>query len=913
MAIDSTQRALGLMRRGRFIEASQLLDHQTSTFDISYRPDQRAVLADALQRIGQNDRAELLCQELLKKKPLDSPALPLTHFVLGNVQRERGYLANAAQHYQQCIDSRLAASELVCWGELRLAATIAEMDGTSAALARLPNVRAAIAECGDVRPFIAFHIWLAELESLNGLLPSARQHLARAESLLTGVEDFWLQGYLAVNSAVVHCYGANMSEARQWAEAAIQHAGISGHRSTRCAAHSTLGHIECSEGNLGEAEGHFRTGLDCCEERSISQIAILDSIAQVQLEQCKFRECRATLRQIENSAEGSSHAKLRRYGWWILQTKVQLLLKEGRAKEARLALAQARNNAAGSVQPLVSYIFRLLAAETLITSGEVSEAMLELDLLLSSRAQLQPDLVAQTEQLLSGVFAQLDPYRARVHMERAGWILKSIGHRVRSEKAATELQSLRVSDDHDFVTGVRTSVDRFFALMGSRDRPDILGYEAFSLLVESQCASGVSLNVAKGSQVRLLRKFSTIQETDYKISVILGRVLDGEVELLFTPKEDVLSRAVANQIKRLLDVLVLSRPITTETSIAGQIWPLEWAGGDGFVFASKTMMSILETVRKVSKARISVLITGETGVGKEVIARTIHDQSDRVRMPFIALNCAAIPKELLESQLFGHRRGAFSGAHDSFQGIVRAANGGTVLLDEIGELTLDAQAKLLRFLESGEIHPIGEPRPISANVRLLFATNENLDKAVECGRFRLDLYYRIKVVSIRVPPLRERREEIPLLANLFAKRFAAEFSKGPLRFSDAAMEHLVLHSWPGNIRELANEIRRLAALTDDDAMITPQMLSSEVLGPRMPLAVDDGSARNVSISLNQPLAQAIATLEREMLARTLDECGGQVTDAARKLGLSRKGLYLKRKRLGLGAVRLPERASGAPL
>jgi DNA-binding NtrC family response regulator len=182
---------------------------------------------------------------------------------------------------------------------------------------------------------------------------------------------------------------------------------------------------------------------------------------------------------------------------------------------------------------------------------------------------------------------------------------------------------------------------------------------------------------------------------------------------------------------------------------------------------------------------------------------------------------------------------------------------------------------------------------------------------VECGRFRLDLYYRIKVVTVKVPPLRERREEIPLLANLFAKRFAAEFSKSSLRFSDDAMELLVLHSWPGNIRQLANEIRRLAALTDDSALVTPGLLSPELFGPRISPQVEDPSARRVSVSLDQPLTRAVETLEREMLARTLDECGGQVTNAARKLGLSRKGLYLKRRRLGLVPERLPDR-TGRP-
>ena len=443
-----------------------------------------------------------------------------------------------------------------------------------------------------------------------------------------------------------------------------------------------------------------------------------------------------------------------------MQTKAQLLLKEGKTQEARLEISKAQHRSTESVHPLINDVFRLLAAETLIASDEISEALSELDSLSSSGAKLRPDLLGQSEQLLARALYQRAPYLSRVHLERAACLLTSIGHRVRSERALSELQSLPSVDADDFLTGVRTSLDRFLALFGTRERPEVLGHEAFSLLTDSQCASRILLAVETSrSQTRILRQVGQPQTDASSLRVSLGRALDGTVELTYTPRPDILAGIVANQIKRLLDELVSRQPVATDGSESSLAWTLGWSTGDGFVFASKAMVSILETARKVAKARISVLITGETGAGKEVLAKTIYDESDRAHMPFVALNCAAIPKELLESQLFGHRKGAFSGAHESFQGVVRAANGGTLLLDEVAELTLDAQAKLLRFLESGEIHPIGESRPMIANVRLLFATNESLDKAVECGRFRPDLYYRIKVISVRVPPLRERREK----------------------------------------------------------------------------------------------------------------------------------------------------------
>jgi DNA-binding NtrC family response regulator len=237
------------------------------------------------------------------------------------------------------------------------------------------------------------------------------------------------------------------------------------------------------------------------------------------------------------------------------------------------------------------------------------------------------------------------------------------------------------------------------------------------------------------------------------------------------------------------------------------------------------MLALLRTVKQIAPLDVNVLITGDTGSGKEVIAKTIHDHSKRSGMPFLPLNCAAVPKELLESQLFGHLKGAFSGATENHQGIVRAANGGTLFLDEIGELPMDMQAKLLRFLEMSEVHPVGDSHPVKVNVRLLFATNGDLEDAVNQNRFRQDLFYRLNVIPIKVPPLRERRGEIPVLANLFAQRFAAEFAKDPVRFSSSAMERLILYSWPGNIRQLANEIRRLTALSNPPPN-TPDQLSA---------------------------------------------------------------------------------------
>jgi hydrogenase-4 transcriptional activator len=324
------------------------------------------------------------------------------------------------------------------------------------------------------------------------------------------------------------------------------------------------------------------------------------------------------------------------------------------------------------------------------------------------------------------------------------------------------------------------------------------------------------------------------------------------------------------------------------------------------VFAAESMMEILKTINKVSRTNLNVLITGETGTGKEIIAKALHEHSDRAEKPFIALNCSAVPRDLLESQLFGHRRGAFSGANEQFQGVIRAASGGTLLLDEVGEIPLEMQPKLLRFLESGEIHPLGESRPMKVDVRVLFATNANLEELVRRHRFREDLFFRMNVIQIKIPPLRERREEIPLLVTLSAQRFGRELSKEAVKFAAETIERLILYSWPGNVRQLFNEVRRLIATVDDGVLITPDLLSTDIIGTKTGPTAKPTEAPRLVVHLDQTLVEAVDHIERTMLEHALKKADGRVAIAAQILGLSRKGLYLKRQRLGMLERAAPE-------
>ncbi len=444
-------------------------------------------------------------------------------------------------------------------------------------------------------------------------------------------------------------------------------------------------------------------------------------------------------------------------------------------------------------------------------------------------------------------------------------------------------------------------LDRVRVLCDSRTRPELFVQEAILLLQELNCAHTIRLQGREESAIQQEEVLSSEAPSTDEVSIAItggGRPL----KLSFVPLDDTGSTLAALIFERVLrHILAIATP---QSLVSDQeiLWGIK--GGASFtagvVFSSEPMFAILRTVKQVAPTDVSILVTGETGTGKEVIAKAIHEYSRRAAMPFLPLNCAAVPKDLLESQLFGHRKGAFSGAADNHQGIVRAANGGTLFLDEIGEMPIDMQAKLLRFLEMGEVHPVGESHPVKVNVRLIFATNGDLEQAVSQGRFRQDLFYRLNVIPIKVPPLRERREEIPVLVNLFAQRFAAEFAKEPLRLSSCAMELLIMYSWPGNVRQLANEVRRLTALTESGACIEPEHLSPQLQAQRLRSRADraEGSLF-MHVRMDQSLEKATADLESEMIRHALRQSGGRMSVAASALGISRKGLYLKRMRLGL--------------
>jgi Nif-specific regulatory protein len=307
---------------------------------------------------------------------------------------------------------------------------------------------------------------------------------------------------------------------------------------------------------------------------------------------------------------------------------------------------------------------------------------------------------------------------------------------------------------------------------------------------------------------------------------------------------------------------------------------------------SQAMTSLLEQLDKVVDTRVTVLIEGETGTGKELIASALHYRSRRRSKLFVTQNCAALPENLLESELFGHKKGSFTGAAEDKKGLFEIADGGTLFLDEVTEMSPALQSKLLRVLADGEVRPVGATQPRYVNVRIVAASNRDVEKEVAAGRFREDLYYRLKVFPLRVPPLRERTGDVPLLASAFLDRYASELCRPVAGVTQQAMELLTSYEWPGNVRELQNEIQRVVIETEPNSFVT-----QEVLSPRIRkiqgLVERAGTAKG-------PLREMMDSVERYLLEEALRDHGQNKTSAAKALGITREGLHKKLRQLGIG-------------
>ena len=447
-----------------------------------------------------------------------------------------------------------------------------------------------------------------------------------------------------------------------------------------------------------------------------------------------------------------------------------------------------------------------------------------------------------------------------------GMVLEGHGHRVRETGSAEEALSALDADEFDLVIlDVRL--------------PKMTGVEALQAIRSKTVLQDLPVIMISG-HASLAEAVHSIQlgATDF-----LEKPLDRD-RVLVSVNNALRSERLQREVNR------LRAEVEDRYQMIGQ---------------TPVMKALYEQIEKVAPTKGRVLITGESGTGKELIARAVHRLSDRAREPFVMLNCAAIPAELIESELFGHERGAFTGAHNRKKGMFELADGGTLFLDEIGDMSVGAQAKVLRALQSGEISRVGGEQAIAIDVRVIAATNKELASEVDKGNFRDDLYFRLNVVPIRCPPLRERVADIPLLARAFLADFCAEYGGRPKHAEPQVFELLTQRPWPGNVRELRNVIERMVILSGNEITPADVPLSGLV---REPEAAQVAPVRNngqPSVAIPLPVGEQLSLrdfrdrAEREYICNTLQSCDWNISRAATLLGVERTNLHKKMRALGI--------------
>ena len=416
-------------------------------------------------------------------------------------------------------------------------------------------------------------------------------------------------------------------------------------------------------------------------------------------------------------------------------------------------------------------------------------------------------------------------------------------------------------------------------------------FEAAEKFVPDLILLDLEMPVMGGSEA--LKELKQLGFADKVIILTAFGTIPSAVEAMRLGAYDYLTKPFVNEelllvIERALERSRMERELTDARSRLEEQFSV-----GGIVTVNSEMRRLLETVVRIAPTDTPVLITGESGTGKELFAQAIHQHSARKNKAFLSLNCGALPETLIESELFGFRRGAFTGANMAKPGLVEQADGGTLLLDEIGEMGPEAQVKLLRFAQSGEFIRLGGTEAGRVDVRLIAASNQDLENAISEGRFRADLFYRLNVVSISIPPLRKRRDDIPPLVEHFLKKHGPSLGKEDYRFTPEALEVIQVHDWPGNVRELENAVHSALAMAVD----TP--IGADLL----PLTVSRGALEGVhadgGVKMREMVSAQQETVEKRAIIDALESCGGNRSKAAKALGVGRNTLLRKMKRYGI--------------
>jgi DNA-binding NtrC family response regulator len=871
--------------------------------------DRDLVASEVSALAGFSSDAKRLAERVVSLKDASIEQRLRARIVLAQVRIDAGRAREAHQNLTEIVNDAAAAKvwRLRCWAELWSLTALGDFGSAGEIRSCLRHLRQHVNQLGDPATSIALHLFVAEAESRRGVIASSVQHVRIARTLLQTFPNYWLEALAAIDALCLSVMGSDQEAAMIEEKVALRAAYEAGAEKAKLAVISNSGTLAVVAGNLEVAEKQFKAALRLSKVAPRWRSSILDGLCQVDLARGDFEAAHNRLECLaDTEADALSYQVL-----WPRLTQVRLSLAKNQLTEALRQAEAALIDAERVGDQELTMRLRLLHAEACGRAGDILAAGRSLQAAALGHKDPSLELLADYYRVSSQLLvADGDQTAAGSGFERGRRILLGIGH----TRAASDLPTLAVPEApvaHPATERSDVTTARAAALFNQAARADLLGNELTALLFRVGAAHAVACVAitADGTPHLIAARGWNDAEALAAIAVTpplprleLGSWRERHWSLIVDVPPTVTARTAFVAVRTLADC---SRTVETsrrQEREKSALWPMDPVeDATHGVFASEAMLDLIRTIRRVAQTPVTILLTGETGTGKDILARLIHEYSPRAGKLFVPFSCTAVPREMLDSQLFGHRRGAFTGAQEQSPGVIRATQGGTLFLDEIGELGPEPQVKLLRFLESNEVHPIGEAHPVQVDVRVVAATNRDVESLVKAGMFRDDLYYRLNVVRLKVPPLRERREEIPIIVDHYLTRFGAEFKKGQLTASSDAMEYLLLHRWPGNVRQLANELRRAAAMAEPDAVITPAHLSPDITAARrtLPSAERDLLPSEVIVQLDQPLDAATEHLERAMIQHAMSLASGHVERAAQLLGLSRKGLYLKRQRLGL--------------
>jgi hydrogenase-4 transcriptional activator len=873
---------------------------------------------------GDQSRAIALHGRALKQAELahDSRAIGLAHYELGQCYRQVGDIAIVREHISK------AASALHAAGDRRHLALVHSLSSIS----------------------------LAQL----GRYDEAMTALRHAERLASIAEANDVLATVCGNQAGVMMLQHRYDQGLALAERSVALHEAHGSSHGLAVALATLGQIRVRLGDLTRAADALHRAL---EVRSPIQFhettgAVFDTLAQIELMRGGYEMASDYLTRASEAYGAYGRQTSQWYEWSVRILGARIALKQGLLDQA---VSRADEIVQAGAPPLDSLQATLIAAEALIAASRTTEAeqrlakvaddldpktapaawgeYLRLRGALDAKNGSPADAyhaIAQSSTLLDLLGER---YQAGLSHLALGRLIAQRGERSIAERHLAEARGIfqqlgaeRDEADTQDAERLLTSASPVTELMSPGDAdeaivrrivdaaalPELLDREIAAALCEAGMAdrTAVFIQLPNGD-ARIVGSVGCDAEGARKLASLarhqrpsaqgglrlepLGQSVDGP-RFAAIESSRPLSDFVARRLRMMATVarqgyaLCAARDRSSEPQGAPTDHSLEPLL-PGFLCASAAMSRVVELIHRLQGNDLTVLITGESGTGKELIARSIHVGSHRSGATFLPYNCTTTGRELADSQLFGHRRGSFTGAVADQPGLVRSAAGGTLFLDEIGDLPLDVQPKLLRFLEQHEIIPVGESRPQRVDVRVLAATNADLEQRVAETKFREDLYYRLSVIRVHVPPLRERREEIPHLSTYFLRDASERLSKPDVQLSSGALDAFSQYWWPGNVRQLKNEIQRAVAMSAPGGTIEPGHLSPEIGSTKLPATA--GMPRTPSRGVVTTLASAVEQIERDLIQAALDRTRGNISETARTLGLTRRGLYLKLRRLGL--------------